>query len=103
MRISDWSSDVCSSDLDEAELPRPFEIAAVGHLEIARVLRNLLAPEAVIFDVALQLVRIRRALAVRFANLAAPAGEQADAGRAFVADDVVGVVAVLRPIGRAHV
>src|SRR3546814_17330545 len=23
MRISDWSSDVCSSDLDSAELPRP--------------------------------------------------------------------------------
>src|SRR3546814_2325628 len=28
MRISDWSSDVCSSDLYEAQLGRPFGCAA---------------------------------------------------------------------------
>ena len=54
------------------------------------------------FDVALQLLRIRRALAVLRAVRAAPAGEQADAGRALVAHDVVGVVAVLRRAVGVH-
>src|SRR3546814_5270879 len=66
---------------DEAEPVRPFQVAAIGHLEVARVFRDLFAPEAVVVDVPLQLSWVRRALAVRFAILAAPAGEQADAGR----------------------
>src|SRR5687768_10952971 len=80
----------------KAHLLRPFEIAAVGHLEIARVLGNLAAPEAAVVDVALQLVGIRRALRLERAVFAAPARQQAHAWRAFVALDVVGVVAVPR-------
>ena len=50
-----------------------------------------------------ELVGIRRALAVLRAVLAAPAGEQADARRALVADDVVGVVAIdRRAVGVHH-
>src|SRR3546814_14603279 len=77
------------SGTDEAGPVRPFQVAAIGHREVSRVFRDRFAPEAVVVDVPLQLSGVRRALAVRFAILAAPAGEQADAGRAFVADDVV--------------
>src|SRR5690606_39858851 len=66
------------------------------HLEVAAGFGDLRPPETAVVDVALQLARVRRALAVRAAVLPAPAGQQADARRAFVADDVVGVVAVLR-------
>src|SRR3546814_11265147 len=40
MRISDWSSDVCSSDLDEAPLRQPVVLRGrplVGHLPELRV------------------------------------------------------------------
>src|SRR3546814_1628626 len=49
MRISDWSSDVCSSDLDELELRQPFdqrggEAGALAHgdgdVEIGQRLRR---------------------------------------------------------------
>src|SRR3546814_5761501 len=40
---------------DEAEPVRPFQVAAIGHLEVARVVRDLFAPEAVVVDVPLQL------------------------------------------------
>ena len=46
-------------------------------------------PVAAVLDVARELVRIRRADARRVAVRAAPAGEQADARRAFVLDDVI--------------
>src|SRR3546814_20272055 len=44
MRISDWSSDVCSSDLDGEELPLPHRIAggkAVQHQRGARLTRAI--------------------------------------------------------------
>src|SRR3546814_2942654 len=49
MRISDWSSDVCSSDLDVAALPRPIPVVthqvqiaprvshAVGHEQAEQI------------------------------------------------------------------
>jgi cytochrome c-type biogenesis protein CcmH/NrfG len=49
-----------------------------------------------VLDVALHLVRVRRAGAGTLAVGAAPAREQADAGRALVARDEVGEIAVLR-------
>ena len=81
---------------DEAHAGRPLQVVAIAHLVVTRRFGNRRVPETAVLDVALQLLRIRRALALRFAVLAAPAGQQADAGRAFVAQDVVGVVAELR-------
>src|SRR3546814_13301282 len=40
MRISDWSSDVCSSDLTVGELAAPFEISLAGASKHIQVLER---------------------------------------------------------------
>ena len=77
----------------KAHLGRPFQIGGIPRLEVMRLLRHLAAPEALIFDVALQLPRIDRAGAAVAAIGAAPARQQADPGTALVIDDVVGIEA----------
>src|SRR3546814_12871936 len=53
MRISDWSSDVCSSDLDHASIPRGFQKASRERIAIGEMLasratepRKAIAPHA---------------------------------------------------------
>ena len=88
---------------NEAHAHRPVQVIAIGHLVVTPRVRHFRAPESTVGDVALQLVGIGRALAVLVAFGAAPAGQQADAGCAFVAHDVIGIVAVARAaIGLAH-
>src|SRR3546814_1884746 len=36
MRISDWSSDVCSSDLDAGEFIGPWSDSALGYYQVAK-------------------------------------------------------------------
>src|SRR3546814_840370 len=140
MRISDWSSDVCSSDLlrirrldrtvtlrrqpeflqrlapdlhhdrlglrNEADGSGPFQITAIGVLEILLLERQLVLPEAAVLDVALELNRVGRPLSLIRAVGAAPAGQRADARLALGLDDAVGIPAgvarlpVLRRGGR---
>src|SRR3546814_3287640 len=40
MRISDWSSDVCSSDLDHASIPRGFQKASRERIAIGEMLAS---------------------------------------------------------------
>src|SRR3546814_8288453 len=46
MRISDWSSDVCSSDLSPA-CPRAFNAVIVEEIEGAVEVQSLVAPNAI--------------------------------------------------------
>src|SRR3546814_16976735 len=46
MRISDWSSDVCSSDLQYNTLSKPSEIVAAAAANVAVKLLNGETPEA---------------------------------------------------------
>jgi hypothetical protein len=55
--------------------------------------RQLVFPEAAVGDVAVELLRVRRAPALRLAVLAAPAGKRSDAGAALVPDNVILVAA----------
>src|SRR3546814_1052323 len=75
MRISDWSSDVCSSDLDQraAFAQRSFRAVAVANLrEIALQARALagLAAEQLLQVAALLLQRVLLAAQLHFLELA---------------------------------
>src|SRR3546814_3757941 len=99
MRISDWSSDVCSSDLDDAEPVARIERAAERH-------RRLLWDRGHGIDTAGEVGRRYRDGADRAYDYAAPIGAGAGAGRR--RDDKLRAVrrsGVLgrREIGRAHV
>jgi hypothetical protein len=85
---------------DETEPLRPAQIIAIGHFVIARGFGHRRAPNAAVFDVAPQLLGVRLAFAVRIAVRAAPARQRTDARRAFVAHEVIGVVAISRRAGR---
>jgi hypothetical protein len=86
----------------KSHVDREVEIRAVRHLVIFLLRHQFVMPESPIGDVALQLIRVRRASAELVAVLAAPARERADAGRAFVAHHVVGIIAILRLPGFVH-
>ncbi len=79
--------------LDEATLGGVVEIGLVGVLEVTRRRWDLLVPEAVVGDVALELAGVGRALADGASVLAAPAHQTADARFALVVDDVIGIAA----------
>src|SRR3546814_5312276 len=74
MRISDWSSDVCSSDLDDAEPVARIERAAERH-------RRLLWDRGHGIDTAGEVGRRYRDGADRAYDYAAPIGAGAGAGR----------------------
>ncbi len=78
---------------DEAERLSPFEVIAVRHLVVAARGGHFAVPVAAVLDVARELLGIRCADAVAGAVGAAPAGEQANAGRALVLDDVLRIAA----------
>ena len=84
---------------DEAEARCGFQIGLVGVLVIPLFRLELVPPEAFVLDVTLELVRVRRALAAFGAIRAAPARQRADARRAFVVGDIIGIAA--RIFGRA--
>src|SRR5690606_39129911 len=75
---------------DEAHLLRPLEIRLVGVLVEALLGRQMMVIEAAVGDVLLELLRVRRALAVALAVGAAEAGQRADARRTLVVRDVIG-------------
>src|SRR5205807_9635309 len=79
--------------VEEARVDRPFEIGAVPRLEIARVLGNFAAPEALVLDVSLELMRIGRAGALTFSIAPAPAGQRTLFGPALMVDEVIGIEA----------
>src|SRR3546814_11626991 len=123
MRISDWSSDVCSSDLlrirrldrtvtlrrqpeflqrlapdphhhrlglrDEADGSGPFQITAIGVLEILLLERPHVLQEAAGLDIALEMVRVGCPLSLFHAIGAAPPGKRGDARRARAVDGVM--------------
>src|SRR3546814_4677064 len=77
MRISDWSSDVCSSDLRAAFAQRSFRAVAVANLrEIALQARALagLAAEQLLQVAALLLQRVLLAAQLHFLELAQKIG-----------------------------
>ena len=82
----------------DADLDRPILVGLVPRLVELRLFRDVTDPETAVLDVFLQLVRVGLAAAVLVAVLAAPTGERADAGAAFV---VLDVVAVAVPLGIA--
>ena len=80
--------------VDEAHPCRPLEIGAVRVLEVSAALRHAgAAPEALVGDIGVELLRVRRADAVLVAGLAAPAREHAEAGLALMVHQVVGIAA----------
>ena len=78
---------------DQPHRRRALEIGLVGVLEIELLGRQLVFPEAAIGDVAVELLRVGCALALRVALGAAPAGERPDARRALVQSDIILVAA----------
>src|SRR5271156_2736636 len=56
----------------------------------------MVAPEALVFNIALDLVGVGSALADRGSVGAAPAAERADAGTAFVVRNIIRIVAIQR-------
>src|SRR5262249_27109602 len=75
--------------VEESHCDRPFEIRAVPWLEIARFFRNFAAPEALIFDVPLKLMRIRRASALTLSIIPTPAGQRTETGPSLMVDEVI--------------
>ena len=78
---------------DEAHLDGIGQIVAVDVAEVLDAGRQFLAPEALVLDVAVQLIGIGLAVAGLIAVGAAPAGERPDAGAALMIDDVIGIAA----------
>ncbi len=79
--------------VDEAHVLRPGEVFRVGVAVPVHAGRKLEAPEAAVFLVALDLAGIGRTTAMAFATFPAPARQQAEAGTAFMVDDVIGIAA----------
>src|SRR3546814_2527652 len=114
MRISDWSSDVCSSDLAEIGSNQRLETAAGGSLfdDVAQMRRR--AAKSVI-DGRNDEIAARRKMSIEGAMREARLGHQrpdAHCGDAFLAkprrsvrDDLVarGILVPPGKIGRAHV
>ena len=83
---------------DEAHLDGIGQIVAVDVAEVLDPGRQFLAPEALVLDVAVQLIGVGFAIAGLVSVGAAPAGERSDAGAALMIDDVIGIAAgVLGP------
>src|SRR3546814_12219749 len=75
MRISDWSSDVCSSDLDHRKPERPArEIFLGAMLDRADVLARHRAADHLVDEFKAPAARQRPDLDVHIAELAVPAG-----------------------------
>ena len=72
-----------------------FEIFPVGMAEIALVVGQAVLPESLVLHVTLELRRIGPPGAMRLAAGAAPARQQADAGRALVIGDEIGIAALV--------
>src|SRR3546814_18847351 len=70
MRISDWSSDVCSSDL-LIDLPLRVDAAAAAHVDERLHEAGLLAPGQAQWDVRLRDAFDPSEMAARFADVAA--------------------------------
>ena len=84
---------------DKADRLCPLEIALVGVLVETLVVLEMMLMEGTVGNVLFELLRVHRAFAVTFAVGATESGERADAWRALVIDDVIGIAA--RVFGRA--
>src|SRR4029079_14625084 len=78
---------------EKTEVLCPFKIIAVGVPIVWRVLGVFIGPVAAILDIALKLMRVGSAATMTNSLFAAPAGKWADAGRALVVHDIVGISA----------
>lgn len=79
--------------VEEAHAHGPVLIGAVPRFVVERLVRDVFDEEAAVFDVAVELIRVHVPPA-RVAAIAPEPGERADAGFAFVVDDIVAVVGV---------
>ncbi len=79
--------------VDQAHALRGLEIALVGVLVVELVVGQVIAPEALVLDIAVELLRVHRPGPLLVAARTAPAGERADAGLALVVDEVVRIAA----------
>ena len=84
--------------VEERLLHRPFLIGGVPRLEVFRLIRDMRGPKPAVFDIALDLVRVRIAPPVARPVLIPPARQRADARTPLMVHHVVGVVGEL---GRA--
>src|SRR3546814_8895484 len=101
MRISDWSSDVCSSDLLLANIPSLLAAHAAG-LPRERLLKQLPGCGQAAMDAALGRLLGRGVIIERGSQLMLPRPDE-DRARTQNESERAAQIAELREIGRAHV
>ena len=74
---------------DKPDVTRPFQVRLISVFIEALLIFQVMLIERPVGDVLLQLFRIRRAFAEGFAVDATEPGQRANAGRAFVVDNII--------------